>query len=120
MNDNIFFVDVLNILPEEIDCYIQSPDLEDLEMLKMMENSDYEYYKIIHLNSENKINLIEKLKNRNVIEFIQSIEIKEGYTLLFEGYDGIESGTFSRNINIPNWFKQKYKENWDYTISVNW
>jgi len=119
-NIDIFFIDILNILPDETDCYIQSPDLDDDELLQIMEDSDHDYYKKIHLDHENKIFLIEKLKNNNVNEFFQSIEIKKDSILLFEGYDGIDSGIISKSIYIPDWFKKKYKEIWDYSISIDW
>ena len=116
----MFFTDVLSILPIEIDLYIQSPDLEDSYLLEMIKDSDFSYYKLIHLNSQNRSRFIEELKNNCIVEYIQSIEIKKDLELLFEGYDGIESGQFSKKVSIPTWFKEKYKENWNYSISTEW
>ena len=116
----MFFVDILKIMPEDIDCYIQSPDLEDNIVLGMLLPTEYEYYQYIHLNKNNKDNFIERLKEEPVVEYFQSIEIKKDSILLFEGYDGIESGRISKIITIPAWFKEKYKEDWDYTISIDW
>lgn len=116
----MFFIDIIKIMPDNIDCYIQAPDLEDDVILKMMKASEYAYYNCIHLNKKNRSNFIERVKGENTVEYFQSIEIKKDSILLFEGYDGIESGKISKRIKIPEWFKEKYKENWDYTISKDW
>lgn len=116
----MFFIDVIAILPQEIDCYIQAPSLEDKIIINMMRQTEYDYYTCIHLNEANKRVFIERLRNSTVVEYFHSIEIKKDLILLFEGYDGIESGTFSKTVNIPSWFKEKYKENWIYSISKDW
>lgn len=116
----MFFIDVLNILPSEVDCYIQSPDLVEETILGMMKDSSYSYYKIIHLNNIVRDVFIKKLQNNYITEYFQSVEIKKDSELLFEGHDGIESGRFSKKVDIPNWFKDKYRENWDYSISKEW
>ncbi|MBF0762559.1 hypothetical protein IR148_16085 [Dysgonomonas mossii] len=119
-NKDFFFIDVLKIMPDDIYCYIQSPDLEDNIVLGMMLPTEYDYYQCVHLDKNNKDRFIERLRNETVLEYFQSIEIKKDSILLFEGYDGIESGKISKNITIPTWFKKKYKEDWDYTISIDW
>lgn len=119
-NNENFFVDVIGILPVDIECYIQAPSLEDRIVLNMMHKTQYDYYKCINLNEINRKRFIERLRNETVVEYFHSIEIKKNSKLLFEGYDGIESGIFSKHIHIPDWFKEKYKEDWDYSISKDW
>jgi len=119
-NNEIFFVDALAILPADIDCYIQAPSLEDKIVLNMMHKTQYDYYRCIHLDESNRRLFIQRLKQNTVVEYFNNIEIKVDKILLFEGYDGIESGRFSKTVNIPSWFKEKYKEGWDYSISQDW
>ena len=116
----MFLVDILNILPVEVDCYIQAPSLEDIDILDMMNDTVYGYYQCLHINYDNKNFIIDKFQKETIVEYFNSIEIKEGKKLLFEGFDGIESGTISKTVNIPNWFKEKYKEDWTYSISKEW
>jgi hypothetical protein len=119
-NNEMFFVDILKIMPDNIDCYIQSPDLEDNIIKKMMSSTEYDYYQSIHLNGSNRDSFIERLKKETIVEYFQNVEIKKGSILLFEGYDRIEFGRISKTINIPVWFKEKYKEDWNYAISTDW
>lgn len=117
---NFFLKDVFKVLPIELDCYIQAPSLEDLEVLNLMEDTQYPYYKIIKLNKNNHSSIVDLLSFCYVSDFFQSIELKQNTKKIFEAYDGIESGIFSNTLTIPNWFKEKYKLNWDYSISDDW
>lgn len=118
----MFFVDILNILPEELDCFIGTYDLDDDIVLNLMSDvkNGGDFDKFIHLNKHNKKLFIERLTKTTIAEYFQIIEIKMNNVLLFKGYDGIESGKISKKITIPAWFKEKYKEDWDYSISLEW
>ena len=35
-NNDLFLLDVLNILPPEVDCYIQAPSLDDEVVISLM------------------------------------------------------------------------------------
>lgn len=120
-NNEMFFVDVLRIFPDELDCFIGTYDIDDSIALSLMNDiNDSIFDKYIHLNQQNKNLFIERLTKATIVEYFQVLEIKKDSFLLFRGYDGIESGSISNTIIIPDWFKQKYKENWTYTISKDW
>ena len=104
----ILLIDVLSILPEELELYIQAPSLEDHVIQSMMNKTEYEYYKVIRFNIENRSEIINRIEHHFVGEYFQNIQIKVEDGLLFEGYDGIEFGIISKSINIPLWFKEEY------------
>lgn len=106
--ENSFFIDVLNILPEKVECFIQAPSLDNVIIQEMFENTDYDYYKLLSLDETNKKTVLRQELETSFSIYIQSIEIKENGVLLFEGFDGVEYGTISKHILIPNWFKEKY------------
>lgn len=106
--ENKFFVDILKILPDEIDCFIQAPSLENHFIGRMLRDSDYSYYKLLNLDKTSKDEIIKQEIETSFAMFIQNIKIKVNDILLFEGFDGVEYGTLSREISIPEWFKKKY------------
>jgi len=105
---NEFLINVLNILPDDIDCLIQAPCLENSIIQNMMLDSEYDYYKLIRFDREKKTNFINQEINNLIGNYIQNIQIKKGVDLLFEGFDGVEYGTLSKLLIIPDWFKEKY------------
>jgi|GEM_PF-1971436 len=120
-NNEVFFIDILNILPNNIDCYIGTYELEDSLVLELMQDYNKgDFDKYIHLDQKSKKTFIERLKKATISEYFQNLEIYYNNILLFRGYDSIESGILSNTIYIPQWFKDKYKEDWDYTISSEW
>ncbi len=116
---NNFLVDVLNILPEGIECFIQAPSLDNIIIEKMLQDSNYDYYKFLKLDKTNKDKFIEQELETFFGMYIQKIEIKEKGVLIFEGFDGVDYGTISKNIFIPEWFKEKYIPD-TCTISNEW
>lgn len=117
----MFFIDVIKILPNDIDCYICTYDIDDEITLNLMDDiSEGDFDKYIKLNETSKAIFIDRLKKATIVEYFYCIEIRKNLNLLFRGFDGIESGTFSKEVNIPNWFKEKYKEDWTYSISKEW
>lgn len=105
---NSFFIDLLNILPEEIECFIQAPSLENSVIEDMLQNTDYDYFKLLLLDKAKKEKIIRQELETFFSADIQSIEIKKDGVLLFEGHDGVEFGSISKEIFIPEWFKEKY------------
>ncbi len=103
-----FLVDILNILPEKIECFIQAPSLENTVIKGMLQDSDYDYYKLLQLDKTSRNKFIKQALETSFEMYIQNIEIKENGVLLFEGFDGVEYGTISKKILIPEWFKEKY------------
>lgn len=106
--ENKLLIDVLKILPENIECFIQAPSLDIDVVNEMLQSTNYDYYKIIHLNNKNKNNFINQELETSFSTYIQKIEIKKNEGVLFEGYDGMEYGIISARIFVPQWFKKRY------------
>lgn len=115
-----YTIDILKILPNEASCFIQAPNLEDSEILTLMQDTQFEYYKVIKLTDANKKKLIEKVAAQNIIEDFQSLEIRYNNQLLFEGYDSMEYGTISKTVELPIWFIDKYLKREMFTVSKDW
>lgn len=115
-----FFIDVLKLMPIDISLYIQSPHEEVLGVLNEIGCTQEDVYHVVSMNDEVLGFLIEKVIEGSIEEFIHSIQIKKGNELLFEGYDGLEYGVFSKEITIPNDFKRTYEANGMLLISNEW
>jgi hypothetical protein len=113
-------IDVISILPNEVDCYIQAPSLEDDVILSLMNATKYDYYKCIKLTGATKDVFIKRINNFQVEEYFQSIEIRLNEKLLFEGYDGIKFGIISNSIRLPEWFINKYVKTGMCNTSNEW
>jgi hypothetical protein len=121
MKELEFFADVLRILPDKINCIIQAPSIENEEILNAMEDTESSY-KIIKLNGHiEKENLIKKLGGEDVFHF-QYIEIKSPLSnkKLFEAWDGVEYGAISKDVKIPDRFREKYFDIEMYYVSNEW
>lgn len=116
---NEFFIDLFNILPESVTCFIQAPSLENNIIKNMLQDSEYDYYKLVTINSVNKEKFISQEIETSFSMYIQKIEIKQNNVLLFEGFDGIEFGIISKTVILPDWFKIKYISD-VCTISKEW
>lgn len=103
-----FLVAVLNILPEKVECFIQAPSLDNIIIEGMLQNSAYDYYKLLRLDEASKDRFIQQELETSFGMYIQNIEIRENGALLFKGFDGVEYGTLSKKLFIPEWFKEKY------------
>lgn len=106
--DSNLFIDILTILPDELVCYIQAPSLENTNIVKMLRDSDLYYYKLLYINTINKQEIVNQEITNPFSAFIQNIRINVGKSMLFEGFDGVEYGTLSKKLIIPEWFKKKY------------
>lgn len=114
-----FFIDVLSVLPEEIDCYIQAPSLENSVILTMLRESEYNYYLVLHLDKINRNTFVEEEVKSSFGTNIQNIQIRKDGVLLFEGFDGVEYGAISSHMKIPKWFEEKYVPD-VCTVSLEW
>ena len=115
-----FFIDVLNILPQNVKCFIQAPSLENEAIQGMIIKSEYEYFELIPINEPNKSLFIKEILAHPIVNYINSVEIRLDNKLLFEGYDGIEYGILSNSVKIPQWFIDKYASEDMYMISNEW
>ena len=104
----LFLIDVINILPDGVDCYIQAPSLEDSVIISLLSTTKYEYYKSLKLQGVTKEILMNHGSKYAIEEYFQSIEIRFNDKLLFEAYDGVEIGVISKNLELPQWFINKY------------
>lgn len=116
---NILLVDVLNILPSDIECLIQAPSLKNefIESIWIVSDS---YYFTIQLIESIRDKFITQIIDYKISDYFHNIEIRYNDKLLFEGYDGIEYGCLSKDIIIPNWFNERYILNEDCIISNEW
>jgi hypothetical protein len=105
---NQFLVDVLLLLPDDLECLLQAPSLDIPEIEQMFKPSSSQSFPVIIANSEIKVKMILLEKQLNWSMFINRIEIKSEDKLLFEGYDGVEFGVISNSLEIPDWFSSKY------------
>jgi hypothetical protein len=106
-NGNLL-VDLLSILPENVDCFIQAPSTSNKVILSMMIDSEFPYYKLVRLSQSNKDEFINELLNSSVGDEFHSYEIKQNNKLLFQGYDGVDFGVLSMTVVVPEWFKKKH------------
>ena len=118
--EQLFFISVINLMPDESVLLIQGPSLESDSVLQIMSKTEFAYYNSITLNSTNKIILIEEITCNNLQDFIQSMEIRKNNQLLFEGYDRMEYGEISNQIHLPKEFIEKYIDGKMCIVSTNW
>lgn len=114
------FIDILRLMPFEADLLIQSPHEEVLSVLENIEHTKSEVFNTIRLSRENRQKLVYEIIYNDIEEYMQSIQIKIGDQLLFEGYDGLEYGTFSREFQLPTEFLEKYTPKEMISISNEW
>ena len=107
-NENSFIIDVLNILPEKTECFIQAPSLENSAIKEMLQKSDFDYFDLLILDENSKGIFIRQEFEASFSMYLQKIEIRENGILLFEGFDGCEYGIISKKVIITEWFKEKY------------
>lgn len=115
-----FIIDILSIVPDNTNCFIQSPSMENMELLDLLQPSDYNYYKKIILTKEIKRKLNSIFSLNNIESTIQSMEIQHNNLLIFQAYDGMEIGIISKQISIPDWFIDKYIKTGMCIISNDW
>lgn len=113
-------IDVLSILSIEIDCFIQAPSLEDEIIQSLMSESEFDYFKLIKINNQNRNIIINHFLHNDIIQYFQSIQLKQDSKLLFEAYDGVEYGIVSKDVIIPDWFNTVYISDGTCIVSKNW
>ncbi|WP_418264584.1 hypothetical protein [Flavobacterium faecale] len=120
MIEKDFFIDTLKIMPENSICYLQAPNLSSKLLLRVLQDSEYEYYLKIKLDNLNRKLLINCILSENIQEDLQSIEIKKDDELLFEGFDGVEYGTISNKLKLTEDYIKKYINDDFCNISNDW
>jgi len=120
ITEKTFFIEILNLLPNNSVLYIQAPDLNSIKISNILKETEFPYYQSIHLNDENRMQIIDSVLTEDVLGYIHSAEIRFKSKLLFEGYDGMEFGTISKEIVLSEKFKNSYIEGDMCTISTEW
>lgn len=118
--EKTFFIDSLNLMPINSICFFQAPNLDSPELQNLLNATDHAYYVSLELSSINLKLFIKKIIDDDIQDDIQSIEIRVGNKLLFKGFDSVEFGTISKDIILPNEYKNKYINNDFCNISENW
>lgn len=116
-----YIIDVINLVPDNSICFIQAPSIEKHSSLNnLLMPSQFGYYQQVILSPSNKETLVDIIIDEQVEEYFQSIEIKHDGHLYFEGYDGMESGTISKDINLSEDFIRDYVDVGMCTVSSGW
>ena len=115
-----FCLDVFEIVPDRSVCYIQAPSCNNKQLIDLLEGSKYPWAKQIVLNRQNKASLKSLIESSSVVEEFNNITIEVDNKTIFEGYDGMELGQFSKGLSFPDWFHKKYIGTECCIISSNW
>jgi hypothetical protein len=115
-----FFIHIVKNAPNGSVCFIQAPSIEDYEFQQIMQPSKFPYFHQIILTGENKERLIEMVHLKQLEQYFHNLEIWQDGNLLFEAFDGMEIGTFSKNFNLPDEFITKYINLGMLTVSSEW
>lgn len=113
------FLDLLKILPLNLECYIQAPSLENDYIKSIAKKTVWGFYNLVIINKENIDLIISQEVKTSFSIYIQRIEIKKNNLPLFEGFDGMEYGFISNKIIIPEWFRNLYIPD-ACNISADW
>lgn len=115
-----YIIEVINLVPDDSICFIQAPSTENSEFINLVTQSPFAYYNQIILTPSNKKSLIKIIINQNIEEWFHSIEMRFNYVLLFEGYDGMEYGTISKNLQLTDLFINNFIKKEMCTVSKDW
>lgn len=116
-----YIINVINIVPDNSVCFIQTPGVEHSSALNnLLTPSKFPYYHQVILSLLNKEALIKIVKDEKVQEYFQSMEITTNNKLNFEGYDGMEYGTISKDIKLTDNFIRDYVDEHMCVVSEKW
>lgn len=115
-----YFINIINLVPDNSVCFIQAPSLENSEFINLMSPSPFDYYQQLILTASNKKLLNKIVETESVEGHFQRVEIKFNDKLLFEGYDGMEFGTISKDLQLTDSFIKIHNPNEMYIVSAEW
>jgi len=105
-----FMIDTIEIVPDNSICYIQAPSVDNSNFLELFTKSKYNWARQVVLSSENKQKIKKLLLSSELENQFQNVTIEKEEEKIFEGFDGMEIGTISKKLNLPNWYVEKYVE----------
>jgi hypothetical protein len=103
----LFFKTIINIMPTNSECFIQSPHREFVDAIKMGEYEIANLYIQISLSEKNR-QVLTQIANHDIQDYIQYFKIISAEGLLFEGFDGFEFGLVSRQLSHLRPVLQKF------------
>lgn len=117
-----FTLDILDIVPDNSTCYIQCPSVDDDSKIKeLIVHSEFNYNSKIILTFENKQKLKEIIRNEEyLVDHFQNMTIKHNDLTLMEAYDQNVFGIFSKTLNVPKSFLDKYSPTEHASVSDDW
>lgn len=116
-----FILEILEFIPvDESVLIVQSPHEEVLSVLRVIVDNKKNDFETIKFSKKNRKILIEEIKDNGIEEYIHRLEVLIKDKKIFEGYDGMEYGMFSKEFNLPKEFKEKYTKMDMCMISEDW
>ena len=117
-----FFLETLKVIPikESTILLVQAPYEELLSIFEKISFKNDGIYQHIVLNKENIKSLLYEIIYNEFSGYIQSLEILVDGRKIFEGYDGMEYGEFSKNFKLPEDFEKRYIEKDMCLFSDEW
>lgn len=116
-----FTIDTLDIVPDNSTCYIQCPSIDDDSKIReLFVPSEFNYNSKIILTKENKQKLKNIIRNEPVVDYFHNMTIKYNDITLMEAYDGNVIGIFSKTLNVPKSFLDKYSPTEHANVSDDW
>jgi len=89
-------------------------------MLSMLHPTKFPYYKSVILAGPDRKSFLKQIEVPFILNHFQSVEIKFNDRLLFEGYDGMEYGSISKSILLPQKFINEYINGEYCIVSTEW
>ena len=113
-------IDVLMIMPmDNLVGQIQAPELQNTKIASITQNTENGLDRIPIGTIEKEI-IIKQVCLNDIQDYMSYIALRNKGELIFEGYDGLTFGLFSKNFKIPVWFITKYRDSGIYDVSDLW
>jgi hypothetical protein len=101
-------IDILEIVPDNSICYINAPSIDEgsgiLKILVPSNSFDWS----LTLSADNKIKFENIIKTEGIQHSFHRLDIEFNKLQLCESYDGMCTVILTDNLNIPEWFTNKY------------
>lgn len=116
-----FFLDIIKLVPfEKSVLLLQAPYEEILPVIEKIRYRNDGIHDYIKLNAANREILLFEIIHNSIDEYIQSLDILVDGKKIFEGYDGMEYGLISKDVQLSPEFKEKYIDGNMCGVSREW